>query len=84
MPKITNNTKRVLNFVTSVKDGKAITDELKPGETKVVEADMNSAQVKGMLHAGAISLEKRAASKATKAAKVDIANAAGDASPAAA
>ena len=61
MAKITNLTRDTMNFVTGVKDGAALTESLKPGETGDINVDPADAQLQGRLLSGAIAIEGGAA-----------------------
>jgi hypothetical protein len=60
MPKITNDTNRVLDFVVKgeAKDGVPPTVSIAPGETKDIDVDEKDGMLQGYLHAGAIRLAK--------------------------
>ncbi len=57
MAKITNNSRETLNFITGVKDGNAITESLKAGETRAIDVHPSDAQVNGRRLAGLITIE---------------------------
>jgi hypothetical protein len=59
MPEITNNTNDEMSFRVGKK-----TDSIPAKETKDLDVDMESAQVKGRIIAGAISVKGAAARKA--------------------
>lgn len=56
MVRVTNLTRAGMEFNVGVKDGAAVTDHLKAGETRDLEIDVESATVKGRLAVGAISI----------------------------
>jgi hypothetical protein len=68
MARITNNLRSTVNLVTGVKDGVAVTEAIRASETKEVKADTESAHFKGLLAAGAISVDDKAVAKAARAA----------------
>lgn len=67
MAKVTNLTRSGMNFVVGVKDGVALTEHIKPDETRDINIDMNSATVRGRVLSSAI----RVVPSAKKAAKVE-------------
>jgi len=66
MTKITNNTRETMSFTVAgnPKDGHPQTDSVEPGETKDLDVDLESAQVKGRILAGAITVPAATARKA--------------------
>ena len=56
MAKVTNLTRSGMDFVVGVKNGVALTEHVKPDETRDLAIDMNSATVKGRVLSGAISI----------------------------
>ncbi len=63
--KITNNTRETMSFVLNgkAKDGNPPTDSIEPGETKDLDVDPESAQVKGRIFAGAVTVPAKVAEK---------------------
>jgi ferredoxin-NADP reductase len=57
MTEITNNTRESMSFTTGVKDGAAITESLKPGETRDIKVNVQDAQLRGRALSGAISIK---------------------------
>lgn len=70
MVKITNNTREVMDFNVpgNPKDGVPHTESLAPGETRDVDVDTESAQFRGRVLAGAITVPSRQAAKVETAA----------------
>jgi len=68
VPKITNNTREVMDFIVkgAAKDGVPPTDSLKPGETRDIDA-VDNATYQGRVLAGAITVAGTA--RATAAPK---------------
>lgn len=69
MAKITNTSRETLNFITGVKDGVAITESLKAGETREMAVDEADAQYQGRLVAGLISVDGASSPVAARAAR---------------
>lgn len=57
MPKITNNTREVIDFIVkgNAKDGVPPTESLKPGETRDIDA-VDNATYQGRVFAGAVTV----------------------------
>lgn len=73
--KITNNTRETMSFTLNgkAKDGNSPTDSIEPGETKDLDVDAESAQVKGRIFAGAISVPAKIAEKVEASVAADLA-----------
>jgi hypothetical protein len=56
MARVTNLTRSGMDFIVGVKDGAAVTEHLKAGETRDLNIDVESATVKGRLVADAIKI----------------------------
>ena len=56
MRQVTNLTRFGMDFIVGVKDGAAITEHVKAGETRTIDIDVESATVKGRLAAGVIKI----------------------------
>lgn len=56
MAKVTNISRTGLDFIVGVKDGAAITEHVKAGETRDIEVDLESATVKGRQASGLITI----------------------------
>lgn len=56
MARVTNLTRSGMDFIVGVKDGAAVTEHLKAGETRELDIDLNSATVKGRLAVEAIKI----------------------------
>lgn len=73
MTRMTNTTRRTLNFVVKgpAKNGVPPTDHIEPGETKDLDVDMDSANVRGHILAGTITVADKIADKVTAAVAED-------------
>ena len=72
MARVTNLTRAGMDFIVGVKDGAAVTDHLKAGETREINIDLDSAVVKGRIAAEAIRIgapARRATVKTENAAE---------------
>jgi hypothetical protein len=60
MVKVTNNTRETVNFVTkgNPKNGVPPTDHVEPGQTKAIDVDPESRELKAAVFAGRVSIEK--------------------------
>jgi hypothetical protein len=56
MHKVTNVSRTGLDFIVGVKDGAAITEHVKAGETREIAIDAESATVKGRVLSGLITI----------------------------
>lgn len=68
MPRLTNNTRETIDFIVkgNAKDGVPLTESLKPGETREIDA-IDNATYQGRVVAGSITVAN--AGRATAAAK---------------
>lgn len=66
MARVTNLTRAGMDFIVGVKDGAAVTEHLKAGETRDLKIDVESATVKGRLAADAIRIGAPARSATAK------------------
>lgn len=71
MVRITNNARETLDFIVGKdeKTNEALTEAVLPGETRNLSGiDLESAQVKGRILAGIISVDDKTAARVAKAA----------------
>lgn len=69
MTNVTNRTRETINIIVGVKDGAAITDSVKAGETKDIDImDVESAAVQGLILSAAIEIDGEAAAAPRKRA----------------
>ena len=66
--RMTNNTHQSLAFVTGVKNGEPVTEDIRPRETKDIAVNADDPVVKGRILSGAITVDDRTAAKVAKAA----------------
>ncbi|QDM32095.1 hypothetical protein FNL55_12685 [Tardiphaga sp. vice352] len=69
MAKITNLTRDTMSFITGVRDGAAVTESLKAGETRDIAVDLADAQLQGRILAGSVGIEGPALAPAKSAAR---------------
>jgi hypothetical protein len=73
MPNVKNNSQSTIDFVVDVKDGQAVTDGVRPGESKNLDIDPDDPRVKTLVATGAITIEgggrKHTAAQAGTAAR---------------
>ena len=63
MARVTNLSRAGMDFVVGIKGGEPVTEHIKSGETRDIDIDPESAQVKGRLAAGTISVGRVTPSK---------------------
>lgn len=66
MPDVTNNLKNPIEVFVGVKDGEARKEMLLPGERRNIPIDTSSAQVRGQILAGNITVAATPAKKTPK------------------